>query len=636
MLILELAVQAVRGFSPSARIALRPGYVGLASPTELPAPLSGLLSALCYPDGRGGDAAFLAPGQKSGKAGLSVQGNDQGVYRLVKDLGGSGALHRLNRQTNAFEVVTQDSSEMAQFLRASVGFPPRTTFEQLFAFTVGQLPTKRPKPKKAPAKGDKGDKPKPKLASAFDAAVVPAENVEAAQARLAQLEAELVEANHIAEMQFRQDGIQAEVFKLEGELKGVTELRGKVEEMRERVSAMPTPERLGLSSDIFDRMRRFPEEKSRYREAMEKLAAEKEASRSEEVYVPPSVFRDRRFLYSVAGGLALMVLGAFLEGGARYVALLAIPAISFAALLVLRYIEELQHAGMKGATAEVLGGREKKLSDDFALLERTIDAALERAGANSVEDLFAMLKATEGMRPELEQLEAALAQHMADPRLAGLPQDIEHLKAEQEELNDALLGKAGGYMRDTREIERELARVKESIKLAGQPAAAAATAAEEFSAVNTGPGETFEDPMPTLMVLASDLFATDVPSLWAVLQPRVLQYLSALTDRRYHNVDMDKDGRCTVEAPGRQLAAGELPGRDLDLLYLAVRLTVLEKYSAQGKIPVVFEDAFTAALDPTKQPLFGRMLKHLGTLTQVLHVTPAGQNATAADAVVAL
>ena len=32
-----------------------------------------------------------------------------------------------------------------------------------------------------------------------------------------------------------------------------------------------------------------------------------------------------------------------------------------------------------------------------------------------------------------------------------------------------------------------------------------------------------------------------------------------------------------------------------------------------------------------KQPLFGRMVKHLGSLTQVLHVSGAGQNASMAD-----
>src|SRR5207302_1066070 len=141
VLLLELAAQSVRGFSPAARVALKPGYLILKSPAETPAPMAGLLLALCFPDGRGGDVTFLAAGAKSGKAGFSFQGNDQSAWRLVRELGGAGSLHKLNRASNQFEVVTQDSTEMAQLLRTSVGMPPRTTFEQLFIFQASQLPT---------------------------------------------------------------------------------------------------------------------------------------------------------------------------------------------------------------------------------------------------------------------------------------------------------------------------------------------------------------------------------------------------------------------------------------------------------------------------------------------------------------
>src|SRR5258706_11395247 len=105
MLLLELAIQSVRGFSPSIRVALKPGLVVLKSPAEAPAPMAGLLSSLCYPDGKGQDVSFVAPGQKSGKAGVSFQASDHAVWRLVKVLGGQGALHKLNVATRQYEVV---------------------------------------------------------------------------------------------------------------------------------------------------------------------------------------------------------------------------------------------------------------------------------------------------------------------------------------------------------------------------------------------------------------------------------------------------------------------------------------------------------------------------------------------------
>jgi uncharacterized protein YhaN len=84
------------------------------------------------------------------------------------------------------------------------------------------------------------------------------------------------------------------------------------------------------------------------------------------------------------------------------------------------------------------------------------------------------------------------------------------------------------------------------------------------------------------------------------------------------------------------VSARELVGKDLDLVFLAMRLTLIEKAAAQHKLPVVIEDTFNTVLDAAKAPLFGRMVKHLGSLTQVLHVSGAGQNAAVADAPVAI
>ena len=55
----EFALQGVRGFLPSVRVSLKPGYWTLLPQTP-GAPLIGLTSELCFPDGRGGDARYAA------------------------------------------------------------------------------------------------------------------------------------------------------------------------------------------------------------------------------------------------------------------------------------------------------------------------------------------------------------------------------------------------------------------------------------------------------------------------------------------------------------------------------------------------------------------------------------------------
>src|SRR4051794_23848740 len=118
MQILELALQGVRGFSPSVRATLRTGYLILAPPTSAASPLCGLATAILFADGRGGETSFLAPGQKSGKSSFVFLGNDHATYRVTRELGGTGGLQRFDKVKKAFESITEDAGEMGQFLRA--------------------------------------------------------------------------------------------------------------------------------------------------------------------------------------------------------------------------------------------------------------------------------------------------------------------------------------------------------------------------------------------------------------------------------------------------------------------------------------------------------------------------------------
>lgn len=616
MLILELAVQSVRGFSASARINLRAGYLGLKAPGEVPAPLAGLFLALAYPDGRGSDGSFLAPGAKTGRAGFSVQTDDQQIWRLVRDLGGQGALHLLNRDSNQFEVVTQDATEMAQMLRAQVGLPGRSTFQHLYTFSMGQLPSKQPKVRPGQEKQKGGRSSARDLSSGVD--------VEEAKARIAVLEKELVGAKEVAEYQFRLDGAQSELFNAEQRLKVFQELKQRTALARAEYEQAPTPKILGLPDDIVERVTRAKLDKQRHNEALQRLANEREqAGLQQEALKVPPLHGDRRFLGAVGLGLILLVGGMAGEGLWRYLAVLAIPFFSGAALLALRFIEDLQHASREGAKGDVFDQRERKLKEEYQQSVALVESALDKVGATTNDEFFAVMARREELLPAMEQIQAELSAAESDPVTQGLEMEVEHLKAELEELNErmAAMGGSSAYVREAREIDRELQHLREQI---APPAPPKASDSSMFSGV-ADPSETFEDPIPKLLDLSQELFATDAATLWSVLRDRVLQYYTALADRRYHDVDVDASGRATVHAPGRTIPAGELPAKDLDLLYLATRLTIIEKWSTQQKLPVLMEDAFGAVIDGPKQALFARMLKHVGTLTQVVQVSGASQ-----------
>ncbi len=627
MLFLELAAQGVRGFSPSIRLALKPGYSALQSPTDLPAPLSGLIVALAFPDGRGGDSAFLAPGAKAGRAGLSIQGNDGSVWRIVRDLGGAGGLHRFNKATNQFDVVSQDALEMGQSLRAGAGFPARSTWEQLFTLTGPQLPTRRPKGPARAAAASVSSKSAPRLPTAswnMDSSAAP---VTEDPARLAALEGELATSKRAAEVQFRLDGVSSELFTIESKMKTWAELVQRLETARAELRKA-SEQATGAAEDIVARAKRYPEERKRHEEQLARLAEEQRAIIDNQPEPPAPLRSDQRFLGAMAAGLALLVGAMFLEGGLRYLALVSMLPFTFGALLALRFIEDLQHSGRSGGKGEVLAGRAKKLADDFALTTMVVQKAFAQVGAETLDEFLAVMELRAGLKTQVEQLEAQWADTQSTPEYASLAAKNAQLKASQEACTQELLGMSEGYVRDVRDIEREIARLKEPVAAA---APRPSVSGEGFAPVVTTPTETFDDPAAPLMMLATDLFTTDVPSLWSVLHDRAVQYLTALTDRRYHGISIDKDGHATLEAPGRMVSARELPGKDLDLMYLALRLTLIEKAAGQHRLPVVIEDTFNTVLDAAKQPLFGRMVKHLGSLTQVLHVSGAGQNASMAD-----
>lgn len=614
----EVAVQNVRGFSPAGRFALKAGYLVLKPPSAEVSPLAGLSLALLFADGRGGDATFLAPGAKTGKAALTFVGVDGVTYRVLRELGGSGTLHRMNKATQQAELVSSDTSEIGQFLRGQVGLPPRTTFEQVYCLQAGQLPSRRPRKPAAVAKVDpKTSGRYPSLASA--STVAPAEDIPAAEAKLRALEEELVGATEVDQIQFKVDGMTSELFQADQRLKGTEGLKVAIGEAEAAWRAAPTPEALGLPQDIMSRVQRYPKVVAKRDEALARLHQDRE---TEADAVPPSVppLKENRVFWAGLGfGVLFLALGLGLgisvDNTFRYLALLDIPAFGVAAFIALRHVDELQKASRKGTKDNRFEAREKKILDEFEAEAAPLRMAQKALGVEEMDEIAPMLERKELLAARVVELKEQLAAIEADPEYVAAITQRQELKNELDVLN-AELAQKGTYVRDIREVEREIARTKESILLARAPPPAAAPGANGAPALV----EALEDPSPVLLSQAADLFTVDVPSVQALLKDRCLQYLTALTDRRYQGIEWDREGRAFALASGRRVPVGELPPRDLDLYYLALRMTVVEKTSARVKRPFLLEDVF-AGMEEVKLPLIARMLKHLGTLTQVLHVT---------------
>jgi hypothetical protein len=416
------------------------------------------------------------------------------------------------------------------------------------------------------------------------------------------------------------DGLSSQVFEAEQRLKGTEGLKVAISEAEAAWRAAPTPETLGLPPDILQRVQRYAKAVQRRDEGLARLNTERE---EEAQAVPASVeplTRNNIFWAGLAAGVFFLGLGLGLGLGVdrifRYLVLLDIPAFGLAAFMALRYVDELKQASRHGSKEGRFESRERKLLEEFEAEAAPVRMAQKALGVESLDEIPSALERKELLAARVAELKEQLQAMESDPEYMAAISQRQTLKSQLDALNAELTQK-GSYVRDIREVEREMARVKESIALAKAPPPAAAAPAPGAPAT---PGEPLEDPSPVLLAQAADVFNTDILAVQGLLKERCLQYLTALTDRRYQGIEWDKEGRGFALAAGKRVPVGELPPKDLDLYYLALRMTVVEKASARVKRPFLLEDVF-AGVEEVKLPLIARMLKHLGTLTQVLHVT---------------
>ena len=597
----EFALQGVRGFLPSVRVSLKPGYWTLL-PNTPGAPLVGLTSELCFPDGRGGDARYASSeGGNTSKAALWIVGRDGVTYRILRELGRSGSLYRVNASTRGHDLVTEEPTEMAQFLRAQVGFPPRGRYETLFTFTAGQLPSRRPK-RSAGAGGRPGG-----------GTPVPETPIDPAQARtrLAELEKELALSSEVERLQFRADGVSAQIFQLETKVKSVLALEQELGEAQRGLQQTPTVESLGLIPDIVERAKVFPALVAKVDETFARL----EADRQLDVVKAPTATplqRDARFWAGMALGAAALFTGATVTGPLKYIALLDIPAFGLAALVALKRIEDLQWAELAVRRGDRLGDRERLVREQFETDAQPVRNAMKILGVEQPHEIVLALEEHGRWAGKVADLEKRVHAAKLNPEYIAAANQLAELRAEQEALN-ARLAEKGSYVRDAREVEREMARMREALAPAprrvsspGVPAAGGTDGLDDFTTV--------------LMSAAADLLTIDVPSLAARIGERCAQYVTVLTERRVEGLEFTYDGQCQARVGGKLIPVGQLLARDVDWVWLGLRLTLLERLVSQEPMPVLLEDMATG-MDEARLPMLGRMLKGLGGGTQVLHVT---------------
>jgi hypothetical protein len=166
-----------------------------------------------------------------------------------------------------------------------------------------------------------------------------------------------------------------------------------------------------------------------------------------------------------------------------------------------------------------------------------------------------------------------------------------------------LAGEPGGFTRDARAVEAEIARVEESLARAAPPGAPAATEGRAIGA---------------LLAEAAAALGGEPARQLERLAARAGELAGALSGGR---LGVTIEGGCAkVIQGGRAVAEARAAPPDQDLCFLAARLAVLERALAAGECVALVDDVFAGLPEATRR-LVARLLRSAAQGAQILHAT---------------
>jgi hypothetical protein len=617
VLLLEFAAQGVRGVVPAGgRAALRPGYNVVAAEGG---PLRRLLEALLVPDSREVEALTRAAGPGGGtvRAGLTLVGTDRVTYRLVRDFAAGCQLHRFDPEKRAFALVSQDLAEIGAFLRQPVGVPTPGRLATLLTIAAAELPSKA------------GGGPVAGLASTLAPARA-ALSPEQARKRLAELEAELARAGAAEKLQYRLDGLQSRLFKLEEALKSGQRLRdGLAAAEAERAALEPVAQVAAGLGDPAARLAAADKARARHDEAMARVAAERAGlDEADARGAPQPLWQDPVLWGCLAAGAAFLTLGlvgAGMGSDLRYLALLDLPAFAGAGWVAHRWIGGLEAWERQGRRRKIIDDWEHKVLDQVSRDTADVTGAAQALGLQGTKELREALARLDEAEAAVADWRARLAAWQGDAQTSDALAEKGRVEEELRVVEGQLSGEVGGFVRDVRTVEMEIDRTRAEAEAPEAPVAAATVPAP--APATAGPAG---DPLRGLLERAAAELGGSPAAVARSIATKASQALAGLTLNRLTGLTADDRGNVQVAMGGRPSPALTLPPADRDLVWVALKLALLEQAVTSGKAVGLVEDAFGGLSDGTRRTI-GRLLKQVAKGGQVIHGTSDPAFREAAD-----
>lgn len=582
MQLTELLYQKIRDLGAEGQLAFKPGYVAIVSKA---ASLRAALLAPISPSPD--DQRRLMDGGGPSRVGVGLLGGDGLPYRILRELGGSRTLQKFDTSGKKFNTLSEDQLEIDSFLRVECGMPPLEAYASFFVLEVNEIPSMRGK-----------------SAAAASDAYVDHPKVKALKDELEQTK--------------RFEGMQDRLFKVQSRLHDLGVLSDKMKEAEADLKAIDGE--LGRAPWSAEQMKDIAHRATTAKDALKKrdndiADVHKRRERAmQTVPPPPEPFLSSPWFY---GG---MLLGIAIDALAYvmkkpHIAFFALLPLLAALIAVLRFIEADEADKQAAQLVKDLKEREATIRRNYEAEQAPLKSALRAANADSPGDLLEVFRQRELVLQRREVAKAKLDKLKLEPELSRLPVEVPLLQSEKAKLEEQVL--AMGFSRPLGEIEADL---KHALGISALASKGAVVIPEQ------------EVPK-SLIDRAAELLNIPSEELWSQMGPRLTAYLTALTDKRVVSAKPDEKGLLSLAAPdGRSGPYTSLPPPLRDLVYVALRLTLVERVAGYKRLPVVIDDAF-GTLEPAKRALVAKMLKGISTQTQVIHRVAEPPPAGTADVV---
>lgn len=522
MIIVELALQAIKGFPAQLRLPMKPGLNVLkTSDPELRRAFFDAIYHTLYPDpSRAGGTAHLAA-SKEARIALTLYGRDKATYRLLRDAEtGATRLFRYDADKQKYALLSEASQEAAQYVRVQQQLPDEVSFERLFLYAKETFPSLGDRARTrsgAPlASGLAAISPSgpglplrssPPRASSLSArprgasvaprnpslpprdasfggglnvtnALVqselagsvdlpgPGANAESVQDRLQTLDRlrkDLAGAQRAERAQAELDQINLRKFELNERAERVVKLRHEVERLEKESG--PVAALSKVPPGFEEKLRQLEGLEAKYGAEQQRLFEDTAQMESELANQKvPALSADPYFLAGLGGAMGFFVLAVAMEQ--PVIALGNILGVLVAVGAAFHWVSGLEGRARVEQKLAGLHDRRDRLEKQRSLDTGATRRLMQELELDSPAELLSRLDAYQAVKKEHQAAKLQLDQALADPELRRAEEELRGLTARVEALEAEVLGAQGNPLSaDT--LEKRVSQLERELKAAG-------------------------------------------------------------------------------------------------------------------------------------------------------------------------